>query len=215
MSFSSSTTVRRDIKNEPHYSGISQDQDDYIERRIEDNLADALHSYNSQDTLPADMEQSSLSEDLDTANRNNAASRKIDIEEILARFPSLASGELRDSQRRRLTPTAEWEGYVESVGESEFFVKMTNVRSKSPLPTDQASFSKDDVSEQEKHLLKEGAIVRWVIGRERLPTGQVRKVSELYFRRLPAHSRADFRRALNKAKTLLDKIHWDEDSRSK
>jgi len=213
MSFSSSTAARKECEFEPHYSVISQDQTDYF-RRAKDNVVSALHLNKGHETLSADMEQSNPSEGLDTANCNSTVSKKIDLEEILPRFPGLTPEEDRKFRGRTLTPIAEWEGYVESIGESEFFVQMINVRSESPLPTDQAFFSMDDVSAHEEHLLKEGAIVRWVIGRERLPSGQIRKVSELYFRQLPAHSKADFHRALTKAKTLLEKINWDEDSRS-
>ncbi|MCY4199541.1 MAG: hypothetical protein OXF31_06925 [Gammaproteobacteria bacterium] len=189
MTFSSSTAVRRQLEFEPRHSVISQDKDDYIERRVKVNISGAFDLNKAHQSLP-------------------------DIEEILARFPKLTSEENREFRKRTLTPSAEWEGYVESIRGSEFFVKMTNVQSKSPLPTDQAFFSIDDVSTRERHLLKEGAIVRWVIGRERLPSGQIRKVSELYFRQLPAHSKADFNRALKKAKTLVENINWDEASRS-
>ena len=91
---------------------------------------------------------------------------------------------------------------------------MINVRSKALLPEDQATFSRDDVSEYDRQLLREGAIVRWVIGRERLPTGQVRKVSELYFRRLPAHSEADYLRAYRKASMLLATVNWEDDTKA-
>ncbi len=111
---------------------------------------------------------------------------------------------------RSLTPIVEWEGYIESIGNDDFCVRMVDVRSKSPLPTDHATFSKNDINEHDRQLLKEGAIVRWVIGRERLPTGEIRNVSELYFRQLPAHNELAYRRALGKAHKLLDGIVWDD-----
>ena len=109
-----------------------------------------------------------------------------------------------------MTPTAEWEGYVESISEEEFCVKMVDVRSKVSLPTDQAIFSKDEISEYDRQYLKVGAIIRWVIGRERLSSGKIREVSEIQFRQLPIHKKADYDRALNKAKALLDEVVWDD-----
>jgi len=52
-----------------------------------------------------------------------------------------------------------------------------------------------------------------LLGRERLPSGEIRNVSQLFFRRPPAHSKKDFDRAKRKAKDLLDSINW-EDRRS-
>ncbi len=115
-------------------------------------------------------------------------------------------------KRRTLTPIAEFEGYVEYITEDKFSVRMVDVRSNSPLPVDHADFRKLDICEYDQHLLKEGAIVRWVIGRERLHTGQVRNVSELYFRRLPAHSERDYKRAYKKAEALVEAIVWEDEA---
>ncbi len=108
--------------------------------------------------------------------------------------------------KRTLTPTAEWEGYVESISDHEFTAKMVYLNSNSSIPTDIATFSIDEVSEDDWQLLIKGAIFRWIIGYERLSSGQVRKVSELYFRRLPVHSEKDYKRSLNKAKNLIASI---------
>lgn len=92
---------------------------------------------------------------------------------------------------------------------------MINVRSKSPLPSQQAIFSKNDISEHDRQLLKVRAIVRWIIGRERWPTGQLRKLSKLYFRRYPVFSKAEYIQALNMANELLEGINWVDGSQRK
>ena len=111
---------------------------------------------------------------------------------------------------RSFNPLMEWEGYVESIGDEDFVVKMADVRSENGLPSEMATFSKEDLNEYDKDLLQEGAIVRWVIGMERLASGQRRRVSMLHFRRLPAHTAADFARAKSKAQELIQAIDWDE-----
>ncbi len=73
-------------------------------------------------------------------------------------------------------------------------------------------FSIDDISDYDRELLKEGAIVRWIIGYERLRSGTVRKVSELYFRRLPAHTKAEYEKAYRKAEALVDGIDWESEA---
>ena len=109
---------------------------------------------------------------------------------------------------RSLTPIAEWEGYIEQITEKEFFVKMVNINTNESMLVDLATFSINDVSEHDLKLLKEGAYVRFVLGRERLPSGQIRNVSHLYFRRLSHHSEKGLDRANQKAKDLLDSINW-------
>ena len=111
---------------------------------------------------------------------------------------------------RSFSPFQEWEGYVDTVDDKEFTVRVVDVKAKDTVPTDIATFSIDDLSEDERALLREGAIVRWVLGFERLSSGQRRRVSELYFRRMPAFSQADFARAKAKALELIESINWDE-----
>ena len=83
---------------------------------------------------------------------------------------------------------------------------MVDMKSKTLLPTDMAIFSKDDVNEDDKYLLREGALIRFIIGRERLSSSQVRTVSELHFQRLPLHSEEDYKKALAKVKYLIASI---------
>lgn len=88
------------------------------------------------------------------------------------------------------------------------FVAIPDLHPNESMPVDLATFSINDVSEHDLKLLKEGAYVRFVLGRERLPSGQIRNVSHLYFRRLSHHSEKGLDRANQKAKDLLDSINW-------
>ena len=181
---------------------------DYLEKRIKSNVIYALQTNSHQGNISTSLEEFNQSDITEHAGLISMTADKMNIDQL---FPPVRD-RVQQSAKRTLTPTAEWEGYVESISEGKFFVKMVNVRSNSPLPTDQATFSKDDISEHDQQLLKEGAIVRWIIGRERLPTGQIRKVSEIHFRRLPAFRMEDYRQALDKANVLLEEIVWDNDS---
>jgi len=149
------------------------------------------------------------------SRENPVVHKKINAQEVVPKVDNYSLDQVRAKQKRTLIPVTEWEGYIESVDEEEFSVRMVNVRSKSVLPVDQATFSKNEVSEYDRSLLRKGAIVRWIIGRERLPTGKIRNVSELYFRRLPAYSEKDYRRAYEKVGTFLDLIVWENEAESR
>jgi len=197
-------------ENESPYFIRRQEADDYLEERVKRNVQTAVDASTQLQVTSAGIRASNRNFTNESANSVSGTADDVDINHIVPPIQDLVFQSHHVQSKPTLTPTAEWEGYVESISDDEFFVVMTNVRSASSLPTDQAVFSKDDVNEYERSLLREGAILRWIIGRERLPTGQVRKVSELYFRRLPAHTEADYLRAFHKAESLLDEVAWDE-----
>lgn len=197
----------------PH-SYIVQEPDDYFVRKARGNVLDVLDFESHSQHKPANISSTAqilpkrvmkFSETID----------QIDANRVVPPANSRFLDKARDRLKRTLVPTTEWEGYIESMTENEFSVRMIDVRSNSPLPVEQATFHKDEVSEYDRKFLMEGAIVRWIIGRERLPTGQVRNVSELYFRRLPAHSEKDYKRAYEKACSLLEGIIWDNEARNR
>lgn len=114
--------------------------------------------------------------------------------------------------RRTLIPIEEWEGYVENIDGDKFIVSMVNLRSKSTVPEEQATFTKDDVSKDQQELIVEGAAVYLTLGRELLPSDQVRTVSELYFPKPPTRTVEDYQLARQKAKALLKGISWENEA---
>ena len=134
------------------------------------------------------------------------------IDDVVAPLSARQLGDQFSRNTRSLNPISEWEGYVESIEEGVFLVRMVNIRSKSQLPEDEATFQINELSDYQRQHLEVGAIVRWVIGMERLPSDQRRKVSELHFRRLPAHSNKEYQTALTQAKEIINAITWDDAS---
>ena len=145
----------------------------------------------------------------------NRTTRTVDnaIDDSVASLSARQLGDEFSRNVRSLNPISEWEGYIESIDENVFLVRMVNIRSKSQLPEDEATFQVNELSEYQRQHLEVGAIVRWVIGMERLPSDQRRKVSELHFRRLPAHSNSEYQTALIQAKEIIDGITWDDASK--
>ncbi len=195
-------------------SSIEQNPDNYVLERANSNIRGYLDSEMHSGQRSSDTSGMVKLFSSKSIRQNSETMNHIDLKKVAPPVISSVSDKASTRQERTLIPITEWEGYVESVNGNQFSVRMVNVRSRSTLPVDQATFHRDDVSKYDRELLKEGAIVRWIIGREHLPAGQVRNVSELYFRRLPAHSKEDYKRAYESACALLEGIIWDNEAES-
>ena len=79
-----------------------------------------------------------------------------------------------------------WEGTVNHVGDEEFEATLSDVTDPRQ-PDEEATFSKQEVSEGDLPLLVVGAVFRWSIGYE-TRRGQKKRVSYISFQRLPAWS---------------------------
>jgi hypothetical protein len=108
-----------------------------------------------------------------------------------------------------LEPLQEWEGYVISVDPEQFTARLVDVTAGQRVDEEVAEFPLSDLSDDNRVLLKEGAIFRWVIGYLRSPGGNKRRVSEVTFRRLPAWTKKDLESARSKATKLAREIAWE------
>jgi len=111
---------------------------------------------------------------------------------------------------RSLNPIMEWEGSVEGVEGDEFVARLCNVTAGELLPTEEARFPVSDLNDVQRGNLEKGAIFRWVVGLQRLPNGNKQRVSELFFRRLPAHSAREINATLERIRVRLDAREWDD-----
>jgi hypothetical protein len=108
-----------------------------------------------------------------------------------------------------LQPLQEWEGYVTEIASDRFTARLTDVTAGRKFEEELADFPISDLSDDDRDLLKAGAIFRWVIGYQRSGGGTKRRVSQITFRRLPAWTRADLERAKKTASILAKEIVWD------
>ncbi|SHE36113.1 hypothetical protein SAMN05444339_101152 [Loktanella atrilutea] len=111
-----------------------------------------------------------------------------------------------------LTPTQEWEGFVELIKETKFVVRLTNVKDATGSPTEAAEFEMRELPYADQKRLEIGSLVRWVVGFERLPNDQRQRVSRLHMRRLPVFTSKDIERAYADADDLLEGLTWDDAS---
>ena len=95
-----------------------------------------------------------------------------------------------------------WEGVVLNVGEDSFFARVKDPDEKSDLGETTLEIPIEDVTEDDKTLLTEGAVFYLTLGYRQIPGQPIRKDATLIFRRMPAWSK----RRLTSAKELADKL---------
>jgi len=97
----------------------------------------------------------------------------------------------------------QWEGVVTDIRSDDFSVVLRDLVNPASAEYE-AVFSIDEVADDDRKLLKAGAIFYWTIGYQQR-RGQRLRVSEVRFRRLPAWSRSDMER-IKKAAHALDDL---------
>lgn len=112
----------------------------------------------------------------------------------------------RDFGRRGLAALSHWEGVVEDVEGDKFRCRLVPLTPGAPHAGDfeLAEFSFDDLAnEDDRALVQQGAVFYWTIGRARNHAGSVANVSLVRFRRLPAVTLLQHKRAQREAEGLL------------
>lgn len=99
----------------------------------------------------------------------------------------------------RFVSEQEFEGVVTAVDEQSksFFARLTDFSG--DYPEEEAEIAFDEVSPDDQSLIVPGALFSWNIGRATESAGQVRRVSELRFRRFFRFSPSDIESASKEA----------------
>ena len=122
MSTVTHSSVLKDQQNRvQHSSGNKQKSDDYVLRMAACNIRNALQSRGFSGQMPADM-SGSTQHLPDKCKQGSSNVARIDSKEIVPPNGDLVLMRAKAKLERTLTPTSEWEGYVESVSEDEFSV---------------------------------------------------------------------------------------------
>ncbi|WP_155942703.1 hypothetical protein [Pseudoxanthomonas suwonensis] len=96
-----------------------------------------------------------------------------------------------------------WEGIVLDVEDDEITVRLTDKTS--GQPDCEASLSLSEVDEEDRDLVREGAVFYWHVGYEMRPSGRKRS-SMIRFRRMPAWTKTDLKRVENRADELFKRL---------
>lgn len=132
-----------------------------------------------------------------------------DYKDLFAEFKQAQTIDTNDKPASVVTATQEWEGYVLTVESDIFTARLLDITAGSPVEQEEAEIPIEDVSQDDRDLLKEGAVFRWVIGNQITRGGQKRRVSQIIFRRLPAWTETEIEEAKRVAETTSQAIHWE------
>jgi hypothetical protein len=119
-----------------------------------------------------------------------------EFEPELPRFPTLEPLRFHHS----VISLQKWEGYVLQVERDRFWGRLTDLTN--PGTQEDAEFAISELSEDDVPLLRTGAVFYWSIGFHTDATGRQRTVSELRFRRLPALTLEEQRKATVEAEKI-------------
>src|SRR5258708_37940616 len=94
-----------------------------------------------------------------------------------------------------------WDGTVTEVRSDSFLARL--VDKTDPInPDEQAVFEFAEVPEEERAFVTPGSAFYWTIGSERTPAGQIRSISMVQFRRVPAWTKTALARGADRALLL-------------
>lgn len=127
------------------------------------------------------------SKDVETSELPNAAIEQSTIPSAAHIPPRVPLLRVRNSTPiipRSIEILQQWEGVVSEVSDDEFTADLNSLTEEDAQPlTGEISF--DEVSDADRPLIQGGAVFYWVIGYDKSPAGQVRRISEIRFRRSP------------------------------
>lgn len=129
---------------------------------------------------------------------------------------NVPSSENVDSRMTRASPSSwpreeklqEWEGRVLSVRGDRFTARLVDVTAGADREEEEGEFPLVEVSDDDRAILRENAIFRWVIG-YRYVGATKERFGRIVFRRLPAWSAAELTAAKDRARDKAEKLVWE------
>lgn len=137
--------------------------------------------------------------DTDSSLKNPQTRMEVAVPHVQYRIP------LPQPRTNFLTLQA-WEGVVTDVNDTSFAVKLVDLTS--DAPDEEADIDFEDVSKDERSLVRVGAVFLLHVGYETSEGGQRRRTSILRFRRLPVWTDSELSSAKSVAQDQLDTIRW-------
>jgi hypothetical protein len=111
---------------------------------------------------------------------------------------------IRSGRNASLLTRQLWEGTVTELRDDGSFVAVLADKTDPGNSDEIAAFSPEDVTDDEVRLVKVGSSFYWIIGSERTPTGVIKTVSMVRFRRVPAWTQSKLKRAAELARHAAD-----------
>ena len=114
-----------------------------------------------------------------------------------------------DELKERAVSLQKWEGIVMEVEKELFHARLIDLTEKNP--EEETDFLFEEVSEDDRSLIKPGAVFYWSLGYLTTGTGQIIKSSIVKFRRLPAWTETEIGRAREQAAEIRRTIGWESE----
>lgn len=105
--------------------------------------------------------------------------------------------------KERVRVLQQWEGVVTDVTNDSFFADLQDL-SDSSQPLEVVEIPLEEVPEDDRPLLVEGAVFYWSIGHETSAGGQLRRMSEIRLRRMPRWTKRDIQKVTKRAEELFE-----------
>lgn len=105
--------------------------------------------------------------------------------------------------KKRVQVLQQWEGIVTAVAVDAFFADLQDVGDSSQ-PLEVVEIPIEEVPEDDRSLLVEGAVFYWSIGYETSPGGTLRRVSEIRMRRTPRWTKRAIQQVKKRAEELFE-----------
>lgn len=118
----------------------------------------------------------------------------------IIKFPSISH------RHSHMVSLQKWQGYVLKVTDSSLFVRLIDLTHKGP--DEEAEIPIEEISEDDRELIKPGAIFYWSIGYLDSYSGQRSRVSVIRFQRLPSWSKEEIDAAKREAERLQQIVDW-------
>lgn len=119
-----------------------------------------------------------------------------------ARRPLLFEEDQSPEQRERFLVLQDWEGVVETIGSETFAARLRDRSSDETYAGETAELPIADVSDDDRELLRPGAVFYLTVGRLVRASGRQERVGRVVFRRLPAWTESTLSRANQRAERL-------------
>jgi len=184
------------------FEELSKDQDDSVERSSF-YMVDKTFCKERLTPYLTDMPESTNQDKLTKKTVSLPVSLPVPILPIFVRKPSRSN---------EFVLMQNWEGVVLKVRNDSFLARLVDLTSKGV--EEEAELLMDEVSDEDRELIKPGAIFYWFIGYLDSRTGQRTRSSIIRFRRLPAWQEKEIQRAQREAEQIQESLGWREEASS-
>ncbi|AEB09814.1 hypothetical protein [Desulfobacca acetoxidans] len=136
-------------------------------------------------------------------NFDRLAEQTVNIGEFsspIIKFPSISH------RRNHMVSLQKWQGYVLIVTDNSLLVRLVDLSKNGG--DEEAEIPIEEISDDDKDLIRPGAIFYWSIGYLDSYSGQRSRVSVIRFQRLPSWSKEEIDAAKREAEHLQEAITW-------